>query len=66
MPTTLFDTGDALRGDRKLIVARRISPSRVINQSGRHRAVTVTARDNAHCVIQVPLHPRPKEHRNSS
>ena len=66
MPTTLFDTGDAIRGDRILIIARRISPSRVINQSGRHRAVTVTARDNAHCVIQVPLYPRPKEYRSNS
>ena len=66
MPTTLFDTGDALRGDRILIIARRISSAKVINQSGRHRAVTVTARDNAHCVIQVPLHPRPREYRSNS
>lgn len=65
MPTTLFDEGDALRGDRILIIARRISRYEVINQSGRHRAIAVTARDNAHCVIQMPLHPRPKEYRGN-
>ena len=66
MPTTLFNTGDALRGDRILVVSRRVSPPRIINQSGRHRAVTVTARDNAYCVIEMPLYPRPKERAGDS
>ena len=66
MPTTLFDTGDALRGDRILVVARRVSPSRVVNQSGRHRAATVTARDSAYCLIEMALYPRPKEYREGS
>lgn len=64
--TTLFDVGDALRGDKILIIARRVSPPKVVNHSGRHRAVSVIARDNAHCTIEIPLYPRPKEHRSDS
>ena len=63
---TLFEVGDAVRGDRILIVARRISPQRVINQSARHRAVTVTARENARCVIEMPLFPKPKKYQADS
>lgn len=66
MPTTLVDTGEALRGDRILIVARRISRPRVVNQSGRHKAIEVIARDNAHCVIEVALYPRTKDYRGNS
>ena len=60
---TLFDVGDALRGDRIRIVARRISQHKVVNQSGRHKAIEVIARDNAYCVIEVALYPRPKDYR---
>ena len=59
---TLFDAGDALRGNRLRIVARRISQPKVVNQSGRHKAIEVIVRDNAYCVIEMPLYPRPKEH----
>ena len=64
--TTLFDVGDALRGNRIRITARRISQPIVVNQSGRHKAIRVTARDNAHCVIEVALYPRPKEYQSDS
>ena len=66
MPTTLFDIGDALRGDRIRIVARRTSQPKVVNQSGRHKAIEVIARDNAYCVIEVPLNSRPREYRSNS
>ena len=59
MPT-LFDVGDALKGDRIAINARRIGNSTLINQSGRHKASSLTVRDNAHCVIEKPLKARPK------
>ena len=60
--TTLFNKGDAIRGDRIRINARRVSKSRVINQSGRHKAVELTVWDNAHCIIEKPLKVRPKEY----
>ena len=63
MPTTLFNKGDALRGDRIRIVARRTSKPMVVNQSGRHKANKVIARDDVYCVIEAPLHPRPKDYR---
>lgn len=58
--TTLFGIGDALRGDRVAINARRISDPQVINQSGEHRSRAVIARDNVFCVIEMPLSVRPK------
>ena len=64
--TTLFDVGDSLRGDRIRITGRRVSRPIVVNQSGRHKAIRVTARDNVHCVIEVALYPRPKEYRGDS
>ncbi len=59
MPTTLFDYGDALRGDRIAITARKLSKPALVNQSGRHKATRFTARDNVHCVIEKPLAARP-------
>ena len=63
MPTTLFNVGDALRGDRIVIIARRVSRPMVVNHSGRHNANKVIARDDVHCVIQVPLQHRPRNYR---
>ena len=63
---TLFEVGDALRGGRVRIIARRIYQPRVVNQSGRHKAIEVIARDNAHCVIEMPLYPRPRDHQGNS
>ena len=65
MPTTLFEEGDAIRGDRVMIIARRVSSPRVVNQSGRHNANKVIARDNVYCVIQVPLRHRPKDYQGN-
>jgi hypothetical protein len=59
MPT-LFDKGDALRGDRVAINARRIDQPHVVEGSGRHRTQATIARDNVYCVIEMPLKARPK------
>ncbi len=59
MPT-LFEMGDALRGDRVAINARRLSQPSVIRGSGRHQAQATVARDNVYCVIEMPLRARPK------
>jgi hypothetical protein len=60
MPT-LFNVGDALRGDRVAISSRRLSRPRVIARSGRHEAQLVIARDQVYCVIERPLRARPKD-----
>ena len=57
--TTLSNTGDALRGYRIAVTARRLSKPAVVNQSGRHKANRIIARDNVHCVIEIPLKARP-------
>ncbi len=58
--TTLFDAGDALRGYRVAISARRLSNPAVVNESGRHKASRIIARDNVYCVIETPLTARPR------
>ncbi len=58
--TTLFDAGDALRGYRVAITARRLSKPAVVNESGRHKANLIIARDNVYCVIEMPLTARPR------
>ena len=57
--TTLFDIGDAVRGHRVAITARRLGKPTLVNQSGRHKASYLIARDNVHCVIEIPLTARP-------
>ena len=61
MPT-LFESGDALRGDRVVLNARRISRPRIIARSGRHEAQEIIARDNVYWVIEMPLKARPRDH----
>ncbi len=63
MPT-LFEAGDALRGDRVAIDARRLSNPKTINQSGRHKANAITASDNVYCVVEMPLRVRPRDHQS--
>ena len=58
--TTLFDTGDALRGYRVAVTARRLSKPAVVNESGRHKANLIIARDNVYCIIEMPLTARPR------
>ena len=62
MPTTLFETGDAVRGAKVLIRARRLSNVRVVMGSHRHQTQEITAYDNVHCTIEQPLVVRPKDH----
>jgi len=57
--TTLLDIGDALRGQRIAITARRLGKPALVNQSGRHKASRLIARDNVHCVIERPLSAKP-------
>ena len=59
MPSTLFELGDAIRGDRVAISARRLTSPRVIARSGRHQAQALVARDNVYCVVEMPLRARP-------
>lgn len=61
MPTTLFDPGDAIRGDRVVINARRLGDRIVIAGSGRHQTQHIIARDNVYCVIEMPLRARPRQ-----
>ena len=63
--TTLFDAGDALRGARVAINARRLSRPELIARSGRHQAQAITARDEVYCVIEMPLRVRPTAHQGS-
>jgi hypothetical protein len=64
MPT-LFETGDALRGERIVVNARRLSRPRIIALTGRHEAQEVIARDNVYCVIEMPLRVRPRGQQGS-
>jgi hypothetical protein len=59
------NVGDSLREDRVLINARRLSPVRVINLTGDHKAQEITARDNVFCVIEAPLTVRPNNYQRS-
>ena len=58
--TALFDPGDSLRGYRVAVTARRLSKPTVVNESGRHKANCIIARDNVYCVIEIPLTARPR------
>ena len=58
--TTLFDVGDALRGDRIVINARKLSRPQVIAASGQHRASEIVASNRVYCVIDKLLRARPK------
>ena len=58
--TTLFEVGDAVRGSRVAITARRLSKPVLVNRSGRHKASRIIARDDVHCVVERPLSARPK------
>lgn len=65
MPT-LHDAGDAVRGNRVLINARRLSKIVTIQKSHRHNAQEITARDNVYCVIEAPLSVRPKAYKQQT
>jgi hypothetical protein len=47
--------GDSLRGDKIVVSARRIDTVRVIKRTHPHKGQLATLRDNAYCVIEIPL-----------
>ena len=47
--------GDALRGDRIAVQARKIDKVAVLKLTHRHRGQITTLRDNAFCIIEIPL-----------
>jgi hypothetical protein len=54
MPT-YRNLGDELRGDKITASARSISAIRVVQRTGKHGGQVTTLRDNAYCVIDLPL-----------
>ena len=47
--------GDALRGDKIAVSARKISAVTVTKRTHPHKGQFAILRDNAFCVIEVPL-----------
>lgn len=47
--------GDALRGDRIAVQARQISKVTVMRRTHRHQGQFAILRDNAYCIIEIPL-----------
>ena len=50
-----FGLSDGIRGERIVVVARRISATSVVNRSGRHKAQQVVARDTAEAWIEQAM-----------
>lgn len=47
--------GDALKGDKIAVQARRIDTVSVKKRAHRHQGRFATLRDNAFCIIEIPL-----------
>ena len=47
--------GDALRADRITVEARSVSKAMYGKRTHRHRGQFATLRDNAFCIIDIPL-----------
>ena len=47
--------GDALRADRIAIQARSIDSAIIKKRTHRHKGQFAKARDNAYCIIEIPL-----------
>ena len=47
--------GDVLRGDKIAVSARKIDTVIVTQRTHRHKGQFTTLRDNAYCVIEIPL-----------
>jgi hypothetical protein len=47
--------GDELHGERIAVSARSIGAIRVINRTHRHKGQFTILKDDAHCVIEIPL-----------
>ena len=52
---TLYEEGDAVRGDQIIAEARDIGKPKVIVKTGRHNAQQVVLRENAFCIIRKKL-----------
>jgi len=51
--TTVYRKGDYLKGKKVICESRKMSPIRVINKTGRHKAQQITLQDNVDCYIDV-------------
>lgn len=49
------EEGEAIKGDRIIGEARKISDIRVIVKSGRHKAQRIILRENAMCILDKKL-----------
>lgn len=47
--------GDSLRADKIVASARRVTTRRVARRTSRHKGQFIDLRDNAYCVIDIPL-----------
>jgi hypothetical protein len=47
--------GDSLRGDRIAVQARQIDRVVIMQRTHRHKGQFTTLRDNAFCIIEIPL-----------
>jgi hypothetical protein len=47
--------GDALRGDKIAVSARRIEAVTMMKRTHAHKGQFATLRDNAYCVIEIQL-----------
>jgi len=47
--------GDSLRADKIVASARRISTIRITKRTSRHQGQFIDLKDNAFCVIDIPL-----------
>lgn len=47
--------GDSLRADKIVASARSVGTVRVATRTSKHRGQFVDLRDNAYCVIDIPL-----------
>jgi len=47
--------GDALKGDKIAVQARSINTITVTKRTHRHKGQFAMLRDNAYCVIEIPL-----------
>lgn len=53
--STHRNLGDALKADKIVASARRVNPVRVNHRTSKHRGQFIDLRDNAYCVIEIPL-----------
>lgn len=55
MPQTHDKVNDAIRAERIAIKAGDISKGRLTQGSSRHRIQNIILKDNAFCIIELPL-----------